>query len=44
MIHEGKILAEGSWDDFKQETNMHDLDDIFIHFVNKTREADNEPQ
>ncbi|MBC8415536.1 MAG: ATP-binding cassette domain-containing protein [Candidatus Cloacimonetes bacterium] len=44
MIHEGKILAEGSWDEFKQETGMHDLDDIFIHFVTKTREADNELQ
>jgi sodium transport system ATP-binding protein len=44
MIHEGKILAEGSWDEFKQETGMHDLDDIFIHFVNETREASNELQ
>ncbi len=44
MIHEGKILAEGSWDEFKQETGMHDLDDIFIHFVNETRKASNELQ
>ena len=44
MIHEGKILAEGSWDDFKQETSMHDLDDIFIHFVNKIKEDSNELQ
>lgn len=36
MIHEGKILAEGSWDEFQQETKLHDLDDIFIHFVNNS--------
>lgn len=36
MIHEGRILAEGSWEDFREDTGLHDLDDIFIHFVNKT--------
>jgi sodium transport system ATP-binding protein len=44
IIHEGKILAEGSWEEFKKETGMHDLDDIFIHFVNKIREVGNELQ
>ncbi|MCF7858047.1 MAG: ATP-binding cassette domain-containing protein [Candidatus Cloacimonetes bacterium] len=35
MIHRGKLLAEGSWEDFMTETGLHDLDDIFIHYVNK---------
>lgn len=37
MIHEGKVLAEGTWLDFKQETGLNDLDDIFIHFVNRIK-------
>lgn len=44
MIHEGKILAQGSWEDFKKETGLHDLDDIFIHFLNRTKEEENELQ
>ena len=39
MIHEGKILAEGNWEDFKNKTGLQDLDDIFIYFVNKTSEV-----
>ncbi|MDO9576898.1 MAG: ATP-binding cassette domain-containing protein [Candidatus Cloacimonadales bacterium] len=43
MIHEGKILAEGSWDDLRTATQLHDLDDIFIHFVNNSsREVNDE--
>lgn len=38
MIHEGKVLAEGTWLDFKNETGMNDLDDIFIHFLNRNKE------
>ena len=38
MIHEGKVLAEGTWSEFKQETDLHDLDDIFIHFVNRVKD------
>ena len=34
MIHNGKLLAEGTWDEFKQKTGLRDLDDIFVHFVN----------
>lgn len=34
MIHQGKVLAQGSWDDFKTDTGLNDLDDIFIHYVN----------
>lgn len=33
MIHQGKVLTQGSWDDFKTDTGLHDLDDIFIHYV-----------
>lgn len=42
MIHEGKLLVEGKWEDFRKETNLHDLDDIFIHFVNQKREEEHE--
>ena len=34
MIHEGKLLAEGTWEDFRKQTHLKDLDDIFIYFVN----------
>lgn len=45
MIHEGKILAEGSWQDFQEDTKMHDLDDIFVHYVNRIeREVNNESE
>jgi len=40
MIHEGKVLAEGTWLDFKQETGLNDLDDIFIHFVNRIKDEE----
>jgi len=39
MIHQGKVLAQGSWEDFKTETDLHDLDDIFIHYVNNIVEV-----
>jgi ABC-type Na+ transport system ATPase subunit NatA len=34
IIHQGKVLAQGSWEDFKKDTELNDLDDIFIHYVN----------
>jgi len=41
MIHKGKLLAEGTWEEFKTESCFHDLDDIFIHFVNeKTKKVE----
>ncbi|MCF7792704.1 MAG: ATP-binding cassette domain-containing protein [Candidatus Cloacimonetes bacterium] len=44
MIHEGKLLVEGTWENFRKETGLHDLDDIFIHFVNEKREEENESE
>ncbi len=38
MIHEGKVLAEGTLYEFKQETGLNDLDDIFINFLNRNKE------
>jgi sodium transport system ATP-binding protein len=38
MIHNGQLLAEGTWAQFKQETDLRDLDDIFIYFVNRIQE------
>lgn len=40
MIHEGKLLAEGSWQKLKDETDLNDLDDIFVHFVEKNRNGE----
>lgn len=34
MIHDGKLLKEGTWQEFQEETELHDLDDIFLHYVN----------
>lgn len=42
MIHQGELLVEGTWENFREETGFHDLDDIFIHFVKKKREEENE--
>jgi sodium transport system ATP-binding protein len=46
MIHEGRLLREGSWEEMKKETGLYDLDDIFIHYVknsaNYLSEAENE--
>ncbi len=41
MIHKGKILANGSLEDLREQSNQTDLDDIFVHFVNQfTDEAE----
>jgi sodium transport system ATP-binding protein len=37
MIHQGKVLAAGSWQDLQVETNKRDLDDIFIHYVEQQK-------
>lgn len=42
MIHKGKILAQGTWQQMQDETNLRDLDDIFIHYVEQSREANDE--
>lgn len=42
MIHQGEKIAEGSWDEFKQDTSLHDLDDIFIYYVNRLKEKKDE--
>ncbi len=38
MIHKGKILAEGSLGELRDETSQTDLDDIFVHYVNQYAE------
>lgn len=35
MIHNGKILAEGSLEELRENTAQTDLDDIFVHYVNQ---------
>ncbi len=41
MIHKGKVLANGSLEELRQQSNQTDLDDIFVHFVNQfTDEAE----
>ncbi len=38
MIHEGKLLAEGTWQEFQEISGFHDLDDIFVFFVERNKE------
>jgi sodium transport system ATP-binding protein len=33
VIHQGKVLAEGTLEDLRRQTGQHDLDDIFIRLV-----------
>ncbi len=42
MIHKGKLLAEGTWDKLKEDTGQQDLDDIFIHYVEQSKEGEDE--
>ena len=44
MIHEGKLIKEGTWQEMQDETGKHDLDDIFIKYINnkETEEEENE--
>ncbi len=36
MIHKGKLLAEGTLSDLREETGQVDLDDIFISYINRS--------
>lgn len=40
MIHEGKVLAKGTWEEFRQQTGLHDLDDIFVKFVDMQKQQE----
>lgn len=42
MIHKGQLLAEGTWEELRESTGLSDLDDIFIHFVDRLEESDEE--
>ena len=33
IIHEGRLMAEGSVDELRQRTRLADLEDIFVHTV-----------
>ena len=35
MLHEGQIIAEGTPDTLKQQTDASNLRDVFIHFAKK---------
>ncbi len=35
LIHQGKLLTEGSIDKLREESEHQDLDDIFVYYVNK---------
>lgn len=37
MIHQGKLLAEGSLRQIRDNSGLTDLDDIFVHYVNKSK-------
>jgi len=36
VIHQGRILAEGTLEDLRRHTGAHDLDDVFIRLVEGT--------
>lgn len=36
MIHRGKVMAQGTLEMMREESGFMDLDDIFVHYVNKT--------
>ena len=40
MIHKGRILTEGTLEDLRERTQLSDLDDIFVYFVNKMTEQE----
>lgn len=35
LIHKGKLLAEGTLDNLREETEQQDLDEIFVTFINR---------
>ncbi len=37
LIHQGKLLAEGSLEKMREETGLDDLDDIFVYYVNRSK-------
>ncbi len=36
IIHNGKVLAQGTLEQMREDTGFEDLDDIFVHYVNQT--------
>ncbi|HAN41014.1 MAG TPA: ABC transporter ATP-binding protein, partial [Candidatus Cloacimonas sp.] len=36
LIHRGQVLAIGTLEEMRAETGQVDLDDIFVHYVNKS--------
>jgi sodium transport system ATP-binding protein len=40
MIHQGRLLAEGTWEQLREQSGMQDLDDIFVRFVELTQEQE----
>ncbi len=35
MIHQGRVLAQGTLDEMRAESGLSDLDDIFVYYVNQ---------
>ncbi|OYV02794.1 ABC transporter ATP-binding protein, partial [candidate division bacterium WOR-3 4484_18] len=35
IIHEGRIIKVGTLEGWRQETGLHDLEDIFVEFVKR---------
>jgi sodium transport system ATP-binding protein len=40
MIHKGRLLADGTWEQLREQTGMQDLDDIFVRFVELTQDGE----
>ena len=35
MIHQGRVLAQGTLDMMRAQSSLSDLDDIFVYYVNQ---------
>ncbi|MBW6516078.1 MAG: ATP-binding cassette domain-containing protein [Candidatus Cloacimonetes bacterium] len=42
LIHQGRLLAEGTIENMREKTGLTDLDDIFVHYVNASKILDEE--
>ena len=40
MIHDGRLLISGTWEEFKEDTGLSDLDDIFVEYVKRLKKEE----
>lgn len=42
MIHQGRLLTEGTLEEMREKSGLIDLDDIFVHYVNESKVLEEE--